>query len=205
MSKLIVPGSKTVDAGVLELGVALGQSHTFGLVAGRCSAAQAHGIRRLREEKLFKQCCERWEDFCPNYLNMSRAEADRIVRLLDEFGPSYFELSQLIRISAETFRAIAPAVSDGVLHHKGEAIPINAENARKVAAAVVEIRSALPKAKEVPPEPDMLKRVQTAAQRCAESLSELEKILRENDLGVVRVQLRAELHRLNDQILRMAA
>ena len=34
----------------------------------------------------------------------------------------------------------------------------------------------------------MLKRVQTAAQRCAESLSELEKISQENDLGVVRVQ-----------------
>jgi hypothetical protein len=39
----------------------------------------------VREEKLFKQCCERWEDFCSSYLNLSRAEADRIVRLLDEY------------------------------------------------------------------------------------------------------------------------
>jgi hypothetical protein len=51
----------------------------------------------------------------------------------------------------------------------------------------------------------MQTRIQTAADRCAETLSELEKILRENDFGVVRVQIRAELHRLNDQILRMAA
>jgi hypothetical protein len=79
----------------------------------------------------------------PHYLNLSRAEADRIIRLLDEFGPSYFELSQSIRISAQTLRAIAPAVSEGVLHHEGEAIPINGDNSRRVAAAVAEIRSAL--------------------------------------------------------------
>ena len=83
MNEGTVPESKTEDTGLLELGFALGQSHTFGLLAGRCSAAQAQGIRRLREEKLYKLCCEKWEDFCPRYLKMSRAEADRIVRLHD--------------------------------------------------------------------------------------------------------------------------
>lgn len=34
------------DAALLELGVILGQNHAFGLVAGRCSAAQAEGLRR---------------------------------------------------------------------------------------------------------------------------------------------------------------
>jgi hypothetical protein len=74
MDKLIIPPKTGVDPVVLELGVALGRSHTFGLVAGRCSAAQA----------------------------------DRIIRLLEEFGPTFFELSQMIRIPAGTFRAIAP-------------------------------------------------------------------------------------------------
>jgi hypothetical protein len=196
---------KTDEARFMELGFVLGQNHTFGFVAGRCSAAQVQLIRRLREQKLYKQCCEKWDDFCPRYLNMCRAEADRAIRLLDEFGPSYFELSQITRVSPAVFRAIAPAVSNGVLHHKGEVIALTSENSRKVAAAVAEMRSALPKAKEVPPETDMTKRIQTAADRCAETLSELEKILRENDRGIVRVQIRAELHRLNDQILRMAA
>src|SRR3974390_2597486 len=113
------------DVQLMELGFALGQNHTFGLLAGRCSAAQAQGIRRLREEKLYKRCCEKGDDFCPGYLKMSRAEADRIVRLLEEFGPAYFELSQLTRISPVVFRAIAPAVTDGVLHHNGEAIALN--------------------------------------------------------------------------------
>jgi hypothetical protein len=100
---LILPGKKAVDAGLLGTGHRLSQSHAFGLVAGRSSAAHAQAIRRMREEKLSRQWCERWEDFCPTYLNLSRAEADRVVRLLDEFGPS---------------RAIAPAVSDGELHRK---------------------------------------------------------------------------------------
>jgi hypothetical protein len=206
MTKLIVPGSKTVDAEVLELGFALGQSHTFGLVAGRCSAAQAHGIRKLREERLLKQYCEKWEDLCPDYLNMSRAEADRIVRLLDEFGPSYFELSQVIRISAETFRAITPAVSDGVLHHKGEAIPINGENSRKVAAAVAEIRSALPKKSTRPSEPaqDLKQRMHGLAEHCVAMVARLDRTCVE-DLGLTRIYLRDELIRLRDQILQVAA
>ena len=59
MNEQILPESKSGHSLVLELGFALGQSHTFGLVAGRCSAAQAHGIRKLREEKLYKECCEK--------------------------------------------------------------------------------------------------------------------------------------------------
>ena len=61
-----IPESKSSHSLMLELGFALGQNHTFGLVAGRCSAAQAHGIRKLREEKLYKELCEKWEDFCPS-------------------------------------------------------------------------------------------------------------------------------------------
>ena len=62
---------------MLDLGVALGQNHAFGLIAGRCPAAQAAGLRRLREEKLYKRCAENWRDFCPQYLKMSRSEVDR--------------------------------------------------------------------------------------------------------------------------------
>src|SRR5579871_3514858 len=62
------------DAALLELGVVLGQSLAFGLVAGRCSAAQAQALRRLREERLYKRCTEAWLEFCPKYLKISRAE-----------------------------------------------------------------------------------------------------------------------------------
>jgi hypothetical protein len=207
MNEETVSNLKAEDAKLLELGFTLGQNHTFGVLAGRCSAAHAQGIRRLREEKLYKGCGEKWDDFCPKYLKMSRGEADRIVRLLDEFGPAYFELSQLARISAATFRAIAPAVSDGVLHHNGEAIALTPENSQKVAAAVAEIRSALPKKSTEPdePAPAILRRIQDSARRCAESLAELDKISRDEHLGTMRIQLRNELTRLRDQMLHVAA
>jgi len=126
------------SAALLELGVALGQNHAFGLIAGRCSAAQAEGLHRLREEKLYKRCTEKWDDFCPRFLKISRAEADRTIRLWEEFGSAYFELSQLTRVSPETFRAIVPAIQDGALHYRGEAIELNPENSRRVAAVVAE-------------------------------------------------------------------
>jgi hypothetical protein len=209
--------SKAGDNGLLALGYALGQSHTFGLVAGRSLAAQAQGIRMLREQKQYKQCCERWEDFCPKYLNMSRVEADRIIGRLEEFGPAYFEVSQVTRISAETYRAIAPAVSDGVLHHNGEAIPIDAENSRRVAKAIAEIRSALPKksaaelselareVKDISREPDLQRRIHHLAERCIAIVAELDKIGRDERLGLTRNCLRSEVARVREEILRVAA
>src|SRR5215471_14052996 len=98
------------DAALLELGVILGQNHAFGLIAGRCSAAQAESLARIREEKLYKRCAPTWDDFCPKYLKISRVEADRTIKLWQEFGPAYFEVSQLTRVSPEAFRAIAPAI-----------------------------------------------------------------------------------------------
>jgi len=207
MNEETVSNLRAEDAKLMELGFTLGQNHTFGLLAGRCSAAHAQGIRRLREEKLYKRCCEKWDEFCPKYLKMSRGEADHTIRLLDEFGPAYFELSQLTRISAATFRAIAPAVSGGVLHHNGEAIALTPENSQKVAAALADMRSAISKKSAEPsdPEQDTLRRIQDSARRCAEGLAELDKISRDERLGVMRIQLRNELIRLRDEILRLAA
>ena len=50
----------------LELGINLGQHHAFGLMAGRCSAAQAQTLKRLREDKLYLQCDPVWREFCPS-------------------------------------------------------------------------------------------------------------------------------------------
>jgi hypothetical protein len=75
----------------------------------------------------------------------SRGAVRPHIKLLEEFGPRYFELSQLTRVSPETYRAIAPVIENGVLRFNCEEIPLNAENSRKVAAAVAEMRSSIPK------------------------------------------------------------
>jgi hypothetical protein len=200
---------------LLELGIALGQSHAFGMVAGRCSAAQAESIRRLRDGKLFKECCESWEDFCPQYLKMSRAEADRMIRLLEEFGPAYFELAQLTRVSAETYRAIQPAIRNGSLHYQGEAIEITPENSHKVAAAVAELRRAIP----CKAEPSMLARgIQAALHDMdastridklerfhAELVAEFEKIAADKSLTASRLLLNSAVTHARDEMARLAA
>lgn len=165
------------DAALLELGLALGQNHAFAVVAGRCSAAQAAALGRLREEKLYKRCTEYWDEFCGIYLKISRAEADRMIRLWDEFGAGYFEVSGLTRISAETYRAIAPSIKDGVLYVNGEAIELNAENSRKIAAAVAQLRRALP-AKKVARPLEMHERLAKLDKRCTAILGEFREISR---------------------------
>jgi hypothetical protein len=206
MNQEISSDLKAEDSLLLQLGFNLGQNHTLGMLAGRCSAAQAQILRSLREEKLYRRCCRTWDDFCAKYVKMSRSEADRIIKLLEEFGPAYFELSQVIRISPVVYRAIAPAVSDGVLHHNGEAIALTAENSEKVAAVVAEMRSALPKKSAEPNHPalDLKQRIDGLAERCVAMVAKLDRTCVE-DLGLTCTYLRNELMSLRDQILRVAA
>ena len=203
------------QAALLELGVALGQNHAFGLIAGRCSAAQAEGLRRLREQKLYKRCAEKWDDFCPRYLKVSRSEADRTIKLWEEFGAAYFELSQLTRISPETFRAIAPAIQDGALHYQGETIELNPENSRKVAAVVAELRSALPKRvaesrslmREVQSlchEVDLTVRIEKLNECGTALVAEFEKISRDEGLGQGRALFNSALANLRSELGRVA-
>jgi hypothetical protein len=102
-----------------------------------------------------------------------------MIQLLDEFGPGYFEVSGLTRISPETYRAIAPAVKDGVLHFQGQPIELTTENSRKIAAAVAELRRALP-AKEAAPAPplEMHKRLAELEKRSSALLKEFQEISR---------------------------
>src|ERR1700736_5077527 len=88
-------------AEALEVGVTLGQSRAFGLVAGRCSAAQAEGLQRLRDEKKYLKIAPTWRDFCRRYLNISGTQADRVIHLWQEFGAGYFEIAQLTRVSPQ--------------------------------------------------------------------------------------------------------
>src|SRR5258708_2537516 len=90
----------------LQLGLVLGESLALALVSGRCSAAQAEALLRLREEKHYLSIAKTWNEFCPRFLHMSASQADRIIKLWQEFGPGIFELRQLMRISTETYRTI---------------------------------------------------------------------------------------------------
>src|ERR1051326_8904181 len=116
---------------VLTLGRLLGRREAFNIVAARCSAADAANLKQIREEKNFLDCKD-WDEFCRRYLYMSKDNANRIIRLLEAYGPRYFEVAQFTRISPDTYRAIEPAIKDGALHTESEAIALIPENADKV-------------------------------------------------------------------------
>jgi len=138
------------DAGEFELGMMLGSRKAFASVAGRCSAADAECMRRIRDKKLYSSRGATWEEFCPKYLGLSKAQANRVIRYLEEFGPDYFEVAQLTRITPEQYRAISPAIREKNIHVDGQAIALIPENSERVAAAVAELRLAAAPAADPP-------------------------------------------------------
>jgi len=73
---------------VLELGIMLGQRRAFGMVAGRCSAAQAECLRQVRDEKTYLKFAANWAEFCERQLKIGKRTADRAIALLKQHGTS---------------------------------------------------------------------------------------------------------------------
>jgi hypothetical protein len=131
---------ETKTENVFQLGNWLGRKQAFAALAGRCSAADAECIRRLREERNYRMLAPSWGEFCKRHLGISKAWADRIIQYLNEFGPAYFLLAQVAKVTPEEYRRMSGSVRGQALLHAGEAIPIEAENAGRLAAAIEELR-----------------------------------------------------------------
>jgi hypothetical protein len=156
----------------LDLGRLLGRREAFTMVAARCSAADADCLRRIRDERLYLNHSKDWDEFCSQFLHICKSNANRLIRLLEEFGPSYFEVAQLTRISPATYRAIAPAVHDQALRHNGETIALIPENAEKVAAAVADLRKS--SAPSAPPPADPIPALEKS---CADLVGKIEGVI----------------------------
>ena len=122
------------------MGACLGRKQAFNGITGRCSAAEAHCLHGIREEKKYKLTDLTWEEFCPKHLGISRAWADRTIRLLEEFGDTYFHLNGMMPISPEDYRRIASSVSGDGVQYAGETIAIAPQNAGKLAEAVENLK-----------------------------------------------------------------
>lgn len=124
----------------VELGKLLGQRKAFGLIAGRCSAAHAASLKEIRDGKKYEATSPSWDEFCETDLHISRSQANRIIKNLEDFGPAYFELTQLTAVSPREYRELAPAIADHRLEINGQSIALIPEKAEEVAAAVDELR-----------------------------------------------------------------
>ena len=136
---------------MVSLGKWLGRRQAFGLIANRCSAADAECLKVLRENEDYKKLGLTWDEFCSQRAGVSRVYADRLIRYLEEFGANYFRLAEVMQVSAETFRLIAGSVGDSGIEFNGLNIPINRENRKQIQAAIQAARAASqPKAARQP-------------------------------------------------------
>ena len=133
----------TEAATTLDLGVWIGRAQAFSFVVHHCSAAQAECLARIRNEGLYKVLDLTWDEFCKLHAGASRAHADEIIRRLEEFGAAYFRLSEIIRISPQSYRAIQAAVKGDAIEFGGESIPITPENAGRIREAIAALRAEL--------------------------------------------------------------
>jgi hypothetical protein len=190
--------SKEPKRDPLEFGKMLGRRQTFSLVAGKCTAADAECLKKTRDQKLYTGYAKSWEECCTRHIGMSRANAERLIARLEEFGPAYFEVAQLTRVSPETFRQLAPSIHDGTLHHQGEAIP---DNAARVALVVGEHRKAAASPRTVDtPAGTRLDALEGRCNRLLEEFEELSSAWSDNGdrlmLGSVLARTRSELARI---------
>jgi hypothetical protein len=150
-----------------DLGTWLGRKQAFGLMAGKCSAADAECLRNIREQKLYRSLHLNWDQFCHERIGISRPVVDKIIHQLEEFGPAFFQLAGVLRITAEEYRLIAASVSEEGVLCDGERIPITVENSPRLTRAVDSLRS-----RAALPAPE------TAAPDTARAIARVEKQLR---------------------------
>jgi hypothetical protein len=149
----------------------LGRREAFGLIAGRCSAAEVESLRRIRDEKLYRARTRNWSEFCA-HLGVSRRNVERSIRQLEEFGPSYFHLAQLTHLKPEEYRAIAAHVTEQGVQYEGEVIAFLPENTGKVTAAVAKLLGR----EERPAAKPKAKSFALALKRCAAAAQSLGRL-----------------------------
>ena len=109
-----------------------------------------------------------------------------------------------MRISPAAYRQIAPAIRDGALLVDGEAIGLNVENARRLTAAVADLRRAVskPQRKPRPPLP-MPERINELDKRCTGMIAEFREISRLEQEGVHWMRFTSVLTRMTSELRRL--
>src|ERR1017187_4905715 len=129
-----------VDPAV-DLGRLLGQRRAFSALGGRCSAAHAQLLRRIRDEKLYRALAPTWRAVCgtppPN-----------------RSAPIYFEAPQPAAIPPRQYLAIEPVLREHSVHVNGEVVSLIPENAPKVLDAVGQLlrEARRPRNTAIPPQ-----------------------------------------------------
>jgi hypothetical protein len=193
------PGNPT---STFDLGAWIGRGQAFSFVANHCSAAQAECLARIRREGLYKALNLTWDEFCKQHAGASRAHADEIIRRLEEFGAAYFRLSEIIRISPQSYRAMQDKVKGETIELGGEPIPITPENAPRIREAIGALRAELRSTQAAQARYSLgITQLQARLDACFDDMSSLSR--RSLDVGD-RAALQALLRYTSNKLRRLA-
>jgi len=143
-----------------DLTLFAGRDQALTLIAGTCSAAQAQYLKEVRESGAAAQAGLNWDEYCDAYVGRSRAQVNRLIHKLEQFGPAYFHFCQIAPVSARTFHRLklATHISGNRFEVDGKSFEISPTNGRAIRDAIKALRAeseqrepALPS--EPPPEP----------------------------------------------------
>jgi hypothetical protein len=129
-------GTPASDAQGILLGQWMGRREAFGLIAGRCSAADIEILRRMKDEKLYVTLDCTWDEFCTRHLHVARRTVDMEIAYLREFGAAFFTIRQLTHVSVKDYRAIAPDITEQGVNVNGTVVALLPENSEPLTAAV---------------------------------------------------------------------
>src|SRR6266567_4056370 len=132
-----------MDSANYRLAKWIGRGQAFAMTASHSLLAQAKCWKEIHDSAAYKISGLSWEEFCPAELGLSRPNVDSLIDSLEEFGDTYCQLSEIVRISPATYRAISSKIEDGAIEIEGELIPIAVENAAVIRREVHRMRSAL--------------------------------------------------------------
>ena len=115
-----------------DLEARIGRSRAF-------SAADVESLRRIRDGKEYRELDCSWDEFCTRRLRVPRRTIDRAIGYLEEFGPHYFLLAQMLRIGPKEYRVVAPHVGENGLHVDGKVVNLLPGNTEQITAVVGEL------------------------------------------------------------------
>jgi hypothetical protein len=193
VEKIENPEPGTNNASSFNLGQWMGRREAFGLIAGRCSAAEIEIVKKIRDEKLYQSYSRDWEEFCPRHLHAVRRSVDREISYLQRFGPAFFTVRQLTHVSVREYEAIAGHITEQGVHVDGAVIPLHSDATDQLSTALEELlkrvgardRQAEPVAFEA-----LLKRCRTTASQLQSLDCDLDAAQR-LELGDAVAQIRA--------------
>jgi hypothetical protein len=124
------------------------RQQAFAVIAGKCSLARVQCLKEIKHSKAYEELGLNWEEFCKQHAGISRLQADSLIQQLDQLGENYFRLSELARISPETYREIESHVHDSFIELNGELVPLIPNNAPRIRAAIQSLRRELKQERE---------------------------------------------------------